>query len=331
MGNRHRQVASANAPGRPRVGRDARPRLARVVAAEDARRPAAPARSRLFGERDGRVEPPGVGRRDGQVRLNHRREAVRQGLPRRAAIGRLEDPAARPRPHRVLPRTLPLLPQRGVDDVRIGRVDVDVVAARVLVLVEHLLERLAAVERPEDAALLVGPVRVAERRDEQAVGIARIDGDARDLLRVVEAELRPCAAGVGGLVDAVTRRQVGPVQAFAAPDVDDVRIGGGHGDRSDGSGGLVVEDRHPGAPGVGRFPDAAVHRRHVEGVRLAPVPGRGHRPAGPMRADVAPFHLGEERRADARGLLGRHGREHGGAHQHDCKQDSAEQHGGSPG
>ena len=40
-----------------------------------------------------------------------------------------------------LDEALLLLPERGVDDVRVARIDADVVAARVLVLVQHLLER----------------------------------------------------------------------------------------------------------------------------------------------------------------------------------------------
>ena len=327
----HRQIAAADPPGGPRVGRDARPRQAGVIAAEDTRRPAAPAGSGLFGERDRRVQPPVVGRRDGEVGLDDRWEPVGERLPRGPAVGRLEDPAARARPHRVLPRPLPLLPQRGVHDVRIDRVDVDVVPARVLVLVEHLLKGLAAVERSEDAALLVRPVRMAERSDEQAVGVARIDVDARDLLGVVETEPGPRPSRIGGLVDAITRREVGPVQTLAAAHVDDVRIGRRNRDGADGSCGLVIEDRHPRAPGVGRLPDAAIDRRHVEGVWLTPVPGDGHGPACAVRADVAPLHVGEERRTDARRLLGRHGGEHGGDQPGCGKDDAAEVHVGSPG
>ena len=47
-----------------------------------------------------------------------------------------------------------------------------------------------------------------------------------NLLRVAQAEMRPRLARVGRLVDAVADREVGPRQAFAAADVDDVRIGG---------------------------------------------------------------------------------------------------------
>ena len=113
-------------------------------------------------------------------------------------------------------------------------------------------KRLAAVGRAEDAALRVRAVRMAEHRDEDAVGIARIDGDLRDLLAVAQAEVRPGLAGVGGLVDAVADGEVGALQAFAAADVDDVRVRRRDRERADRAGRLVVEDRLPGAAVVGR-------------------------------------------------------------------------------
>src|SRR5205823_5477870 len=95
------------------------------------------------------------------VRLNDFGQSFGELRPRRAAVGRLEDAVACATEALPLDEALLLLPERGVDDARVRRVDADVVAARVLVLVEHLLERPPAVGRPEDAALRVRPVRVA--------------------------------------------------------------------------------------------------------------------------------------------------------------------------
>ena len=85
-------------------------------------------------------------------------------------------------------------------------------------------------------------------RDEESIGIARIDRDLRDLLAVAQAEMRPGFARVGRFVDAVADGQIGPMQAFAAADIDDVRIRNRHRDRADGTGRLIVENRLPGAP-----------------------------------------------------------------------------------
>ncbi len=65
---------------------------------------------------------------------------------------------------------------------------------------------------------------MAEDGGEDAVGIARIDDDLRDLLAVAKAEVDPGAAGVGRFVDAVADGEVGPLEAFARSDVDDVGL-----------------------------------------------------------------------------------------------------------
>ncbi len=183
-----------------------------------------------------------------------------------------------------------LLPQRRIHDVRIGRVDADIVAARVLVLVEHFLERAATVGRSKDPTLRIRPVRVSECSHEYPVWIVRVDVDHRDHLRVAQAEMRPRPAGVGRLVDAVADGQVGPNDARAGADVDDVRIRRRDGDRADRSGRLVVEERPPRRPVVGGAPHAAVVETDVEDVRLARHAVKRPGAARARRADLAPVH-----------------------------------------
>ena len=67
---------------------------------------------------------------------------------------------------------------------------------------------------------------MAEDRGEDAVRVARVDDDLRDLLPVAQAEVRPGPPRVGRFVDAVADGKVGALQALAARDVDDVRVGG---------------------------------------------------------------------------------------------------------
>src|SRR5947209_17558195 len=78
----------------------------------------------------------------------------------------------------------------------------------------------------------------------------------------------PGLAAVGGFVDAVADGEVGPLESFAAADVDDVGIRRREGESADGAGGLVVKDGFPDVAVVGRFPDAAIVGRHVEDVGL---------------------------------------------------------------
>ena len=180
--------------------------------------------------RDRRVDHLRVARRDREIRLEHARQAVRQLLPVRAAVSRLEDAAVvRLRvaaESAAFDVALLLLPERGVDDVRIARIDADVVAADVLVLVENLLECRAAVGRAEDAALGVRAVRMAERRDEQPIRIARIDLDVRDHRRV--AQRRDASTSCRRRWTCTCRRRSrgpGRMMPGAAADVNDVGIG----------------------------------------------------------------------------------------------------------
>ena len=139
---------------------------------------------------------------------------------------------------------------------------------------------------------------MAEDSDEQTVGVPRVDDDLRDLLAVSQAQVGPGLPGVGGLVDAVARGQIRPLQSLAAPDVDDVRVRRREGDGADRPARLVVEDREPGAPVVGRLPDAAVDDADVEDVGLARDAGGGFGAAPAKGPDVAPVHLVEKLRRE---------------------------------
>ncbi len=216
-------------------------------------------------------------------------------FPRGAAVRALEEAALGPLPLAVLPRALPRGPQGGVDDVRIRRVERHGRGARVLVLVKDHRPRPAAVRRPEDAALGVRAVRVAEDRGVNALRVTRVDGEARDLLGVAKAEMRPRFPRVRRLVDAVADGEVGPLQALAAPDVERVGARRGDGEGADRARGLVVEDRRPHASRVRRLPDPAVVRGGVEDVRVAgDAACRDGAPAA-KRADHSPAHLREQR------------------------------------
>src|SRR5207248_3053692 len=143
-----------------------------------------------------------------------------------------------------------------------------------------------------DSALRIRTVRMSEDCDEEAIRIARIDDDRGDLLAVVEAEVLPRFAGVGGFVDAVAGGEIGTLQTFAAANVDDVRIGRRNGDRADRAGRLIVEDRRPDAAVVGRLPDAAVVHADVEKARLSRHAGRGDGASAAKWSDAAPTHCG---------------------------------------
>src|SRR6185436_8656292 len=100
-------------------------------------------------------------------------------------------------------------PERGVDDVRVSGLEREVDRAGARVRAEDLLPARAAIARAKDAALRVRGVRMPERGDVDDVRVARMDDDAADLLRVVEADVRPRLPAVARLVHAVALGDVG--------------------------------------------------------------------------------------------------------------------------
>src|SRR5439155_15954042 len=128
------------AAGDARLGVHARPARAGVVRAVDA--------GGASGG-DPRVQAARIARRnpepDAAETVGRAGQAACEGLPGIAAIGRLEQPAGRPRIRVVvLPGTLTRGPQRSVDGLCVRRIERNIDRSGVLVLVEHLPESAAA-------------------------------------------------------------------------------------------------------------------------------------------------------------------------------------------
>src|SRR6185503_5411304 len=115
----------------------------------------------------------------------------------------------------------------------------------------------AAVGRLVHAAVAALAPERPLRRDENDVGVPRIDDDAADVLRVLQAEVGPALPAVDRLVDpvAVGNHPLGIVLTGADP--DHVRILLVDGDHADREGAFPVEDRGEADPGVAGLPDAA--------------------------------------------------------------------------
>ena len=186
----------------------------------------------------------------GEVRTG--REAVHDLRPRLAGIGALVDRVA---------------PERGVEDARVERVDLDV---RGTVRLGYFTE-----ERPRDAAVLglpnaeagvqgrcdaPGSAAATQDRDVQVVRVRRVDCDARDRDpdEVVAGDVRPRRAAVGRLQDPVAVHAVARERAFAGPGVDDRVVRRCDRQRADRLCVLVARPRCPDAGTRVVRPDAAL-------------------------------------------------------------------------
>src|ERR1700734_19441 len=102
--------------------------------------------------------------------------------------------------------------------------------------------------------------------------------------------MRPRRAAVGRLVDAVTDREIGPLQALAAAGVETLRIARRDGERADRSGWFIIEDRHPRASRVVASPNAAVDRGDIEEIRLICDAVDRDGASSAHRPDESPMH-----------------------------------------
>ena len=264
----------------------ARPRLSVVAGLED------PA---LLGLHDGHDQSR-VPRRDGEPypSLVPFRQAFGHLVPRVAAVRRPVDAASRPAA-REPPRAPAPLVRRRVEHRRVRRVEGEVDEAGVVVDVEDLLPRLAAVRGPVDAALGVGAEQVPQRRHPHDVGVRRVDGDAPDVARLLQPCEPPRLAAVRGVIHALAPRRAVAVVRFPGTDPHLERVGRGECDIADREVGRVVEDRRPRRAVVHALPHAARGRADID-VRL----GAGHdfeivdAPPGNGGPDQAPGEPGRD-------------------------------------
>ncbi len=208
----------------------------------------------------------------------------------------------------VFPRTEAILPQGCVDDVGMAGIHGYGRTTGVVVLAEHFLPGLAAVEGSVDAAFGVRTIGMAEDRREYPVRIGGIDRQVWNLLTIPQTELTPRASSVVRAVHTVADGQVGAVESFPAADIDYVGIGWSDGDRADGLARLIVEYGLPGATCIVGLPDAAVDCADVEDVGVRWDTRDRARPAAAVRTDHSPLEAGgqggvcrcQKRRADAK-------------------------------
>src|SRR3954447_25917954 len=84
------------------------------------------------------------------------------------------------------------------------------------------------------------------------------------------------------------------MQSFTAADINNVGIGWRNCDRADRCRWLVIKNRLPRPAVINRFKNAAVHRRHVENVRLRRHSADGACPPAAIRSNIPPTQNGIE-------------------------------------
>ena len=221
------------------------------------------------------VHDVGIARRHGNpdaVHLLHRQPVVPtlagEPLPRRAAVHRaIGGRVAAPRLE--MPRPAPVRVHAGVENVGVIGIRGQIGAAGLRINVEHSRPGLPAIGRPEYAALLVGSPFAAQRAGVDDVRRARVNHDARDLVRLREADVRPVLPRIHRFVHPVANGRVVARISLAGAHVQHVGVARRDGDGTDGGGALLVEDGFEGRARVGGLDDAPVRARHIVDVAIA--------------------------------------------------------------
>ena len=112
----------------------------------------------------------------------------------------------------------------GVNNTGITGLQLDIHCAYAIRNEQNLAPSLSAVRGFEDAALSIRFESVALRRDPNDVRISRMNANASNLARVVEADEFPCQPTVGRFVHATSGRDVAAHIVRARAQIDHVRI-----------------------------------------------------------------------------------------------------------
>ena len=128
--------------------------------------------------------------------------------------------------------------------------------------------------------------------------------DSRDAATGVQPGVGPVFAGVRRAVHPVAEGDVAPDVGLPGAHPNHVRVGDGDRNRPHREHGLIVEDRRPVDPAIGRLEHPTGSRAEVVGVRVSRHAVDGRHPV-PHRADVPPAEgveaaLGGEGRGSAR-------------------------------
>src|ERR1700689_1564571 len=165
-----------------------------------------------------------------------------------------------------------------------------------------------AIDGLVDTPLFVRTVSVTERPNVDYVWILRLNHDAAYLASIVQADMRPGRAAIGGFVDAVARGQIGTNVGLTGTGINDLAVGWSDRDRADGADRLTVKYRVPNRSGVGGFPNAAVHRTKIKSGRVTRHARHGDHAAASEWSNQAPFEAIERFRRNRLGdrCLGHH-------------------------
>ena len=232
-------------------------------------------------------------------------------LPRLASVGTPKEPT----PHsagRKSPGHSPGLPKARVHQVRIARIErkIDAASPSVTGPVQDEAPALTPIGGLVDAPLGIGLGVFTESGGPGDVAVLRMDTYAREILPLGEPDVPPGLTGIRTLVEAVALLDITTQFRLSCADIDDIRIGLAHRDRTHGrTVDLPVCNRIPRLSSVGGFPQSTPRSAEVVLQWTGGAACHGLRTPTARGADVGPFEGGQERLIEPLGRQGLRGAE----------------------
>ncbi len=173
--------------------------------------------------------------------------------------------------------------------MRILRIKDDVNAASLFVLVENFLPSFSAIHAAENSPLCICSVGVAESRDEDDVGVVRINDDRADVPRIRQPDIRPRLSRIERLIYAVAIGNIAADASFAGARINYIRVGFGNGDAANRGDGFIIENRKPGESAVRGLPNAASYGSKIKNAGISGNADGRERPSPAKRPDLPPL------------------------------------------
>ena len=163
----------------------------------------------------------------------------------------------------------PSLVSRRIDSVRAGEVYSHIHKTGVLVDKQGVHPGLTPIGGLVQTPFLIGTPQMPHSSHIDNVGIGGMDGNATDVMAILESHIGPGVTAIGRFVDPIAPGGALPVVGLAGAHPYDTGVRRGYGYRSNGAGILVVKDRLPGDPVVGGLPQTAGGSARIDDPGLA--------------------------------------------------------------
>ena len=109
-------------------------------------------------------------------------------------------------------------------NVRVIGVKDEIRGARLVIHIKNFLPGLTSIHGPEHTALFVGAKSVSYGRNENMLGVSRVNKEGSDMLGIPQSDVSPGFSAIERLIDSITERNVVPQALLSRAYVNNVGV-----------------------------------------------------------------------------------------------------------